>query len=127
MDINCADRVLLQSVKPALHANIDCTPLVAAVVSRQVSMVKYLLEVMICYLILNTLFISNADANYHPDALKQPNVLSPTNVMKKFHLIHMRTTYMFLLWSAGFIFQVFLFLTLSMIKICCLISIYFQN
>ncbi|RVW14803.1 Ankyrin-3 [Vitis vinifera] len=41
---NCVDRVLLRSVKPALHANIDCTSLVAAVVSRQVSMVKYLLE-----------------------------------------------------------------------------------
>lgn len=45
------DRVLLRSVKPALHANTDCTPLIAAVVSRQVSMVKYLLEVMICSLI----------------------------------------------------------------------------
>ena len=68
VDINCVDRVLLRSIKPALHANTDCTPLVAAVVSRQVSMVKYLLEVMICYLILHTFFISNADANYHLDA-----------------------------------------------------------
>ncbi|RVW91697.1 Ankyrin-2 [Vitis vinifera] len=31
VDINCVDRVLLRSVKPALHANIDCTSLVAAV------------------------------------------------------------------------------------------------
>ncbi|KAK4741258.1 hypothetical protein SAY87_024846 [Trapa incisa] len=44
VDMNCVDRVLLQSVKPALHANVDCTPLVAAIVSRQVPMVKYLLE-----------------------------------------------------------------------------------
>ncbi|KAK9274440.1 hypothetical protein L1049_021687 [Liquidambar formosana] len=34
VDINCMDRVLLRSVKPALHANVDCTPLVAAIVSR---------------------------------------------------------------------------------------------
>ncbi|XP_020083915.1 ankyrin repeat domain-containing protein 17-like isoform X1 [Ananas comosus] len=44
VDINCVDRVLLQSIKPALHANVDCTPLVAAIVSRQVSTVKFLLE-----------------------------------------------------------------------------------
>lgn len=44
VDINCTDRVLLRSVKPALHANVDCTPLVAAIVSRQVPVVKYLLE-----------------------------------------------------------------------------------
>ncbi|KAJ6724173.1 REPEAT-CONTAINING PROTEIN putative-RELATED [Salix viminalis] len=44
VDIDCTRRVLLQSVKPALHANVDCTPLVAAIVSRQVSVVKYLLE-----------------------------------------------------------------------------------
>ncbi|PKA57990.1 Potassium channel GORK [Apostasia shenzhenica] len=37
VDINCLDRVLLQSVKPALHANVDCTPLVAAIVSKQSS------------------------------------------------------------------------------------------
>ncbi|XP_048230096.1 ankyrin-3 isoform X2 [Ricinus communis] len=43
-DINCTHRVLLRSFKPALHANVSCTALVAAVVSRQVSMVKYLLE-----------------------------------------------------------------------------------
>ncbi|XP_010934194.1 uncharacterized protein [Elaeis guineensis] len=43
VDINCMDRVLLQSVKPALHANVDCTPLVAAIVSRQASVVKLLL------------------------------------------------------------------------------------
>ncbi|XP_021892850.1 ankyrin-3-like [Carica papaya] len=44
VDKNCTDRVLLRSVKPALHANVDCTPLMAAIVSRQVSVVKYLLE-----------------------------------------------------------------------------------
>ncbi|KAL6006549.1 hypothetical protein ACLOJK_032042 [Asimina triloba] len=45
VDINCMHRVLLRSVKPALHANVHCTPLVAAIVSRQASIVKYLLEV----------------------------------------------------------------------------------
>lgn len=64
------DRVLLQSAKPALHANIDCTPLVAAIVSRQVSMVKYLLEVRICQLKLFTFFISNTETTNHPDAVK---------------------------------------------------------
>ncbi|KAJ0049616.1 hypothetical protein Pint_14791 [Pistacia integerrima] len=44
VDLNCLDRVLLRSFKPALHANVDCTPLVAAIVNRQVSVVKYLLE-----------------------------------------------------------------------------------
>ncbi|KAK0587176.1 hypothetical protein LWI29_018702 [Acer saccharum] len=44
VDLNCMDRVLLRSFKPALHANIDCTPLIAAIVNRQVPMVKYLLE-----------------------------------------------------------------------------------
>lgn len=44
--MNCVDRVLLRSVKPALHANVDCTPLVAAIVSRQAPVVKYLLEVL---------------------------------------------------------------------------------
>ncbi|KAJ6829100.1 putative ankyrin-3 [Iris pallida] len=44
VDINSMDRILLRSVKPTLHANVDCTPLVAAIVSRQVSVVKYLLE-----------------------------------------------------------------------------------
>ncbi|KDP25227.1 hypothetical protein JCGZ_20383 [Jatropha curcas] len=43
-DINCTQRVLLHSLKPVLHANVNCTPLTAAIVSRQVSMVKYLLE-----------------------------------------------------------------------------------
>ncbi|KAK1262067.1 hypothetical protein QJS04_geneDACA020280 [Acorus gramineus] len=44
VDINCVDMVLLQSVKPTLHANVDCTPLVGAIVSRQASVLKYLLE-----------------------------------------------------------------------------------
>ncbi|KAJ3706216.1 hypothetical protein LUZ61_009921 [Rhynchospora tenuis] len=44
VDVNCMSRVLLRSVKPALHVNVDCTPLVAAIVSRQVSAVKCLLE-----------------------------------------------------------------------------------
>ncbi|PKU80791.1 ankyrin-3 [Dendrobium catenatum] len=44
VDINRFDRVLLRSIKPTLHANVDCTPLVAAIVSKQNSIVKYLLE-----------------------------------------------------------------------------------
>ncbi|XP_077248395.1 uncharacterized protein LOC143888009 isoform X2 [Tasmannia lanceolata] len=44
VDINCMHRVLLRSIKPTLHANANCTPLVAAIVSRQDSIVKYLLE-----------------------------------------------------------------------------------
>ncbi|KAL5726745.1 hypothetical protein ACHQM5_000011 [Ranunculus cassubicifolius] len=44
VDINCMDRVLLRSAKPMLHANVNCTPLVGAIVSRQVVVVKYLLE-----------------------------------------------------------------------------------
>ncbi|TKW39027.1 hypothetical protein SEVIR_1G152100v4 [Setaria viridis] len=43
-DVNCTARVLLRSVKPALHANVDCTPLVAAIMSRQISTVKLLIE-----------------------------------------------------------------------------------
>jgi hypothetical protein len=45
VDVNCIITVLLQSVKPALHVNVDCTSLVAAIVSRQISSVKCLLEV----------------------------------------------------------------------------------
>ncbi|KAF8379815.1 hypothetical protein HHK36_029264 [Tetracentron sinense] len=41
VDKNCMDRILLRSAKPSLHANIDCMPLVATIVSRPVSMVKY--------------------------------------------------------------------------------------
>ncbi|KAJ4711774.1 putative Ankyrin repeat-containing protein [Melia azedarach] len=44
VDVNLVNRVLLHLFKPALHANVDCTPLVAAIVNWQVSMVKYLLE-----------------------------------------------------------------------------------
>ncbi|PON95314.1 Transmembrane protein [Trema orientale] len=45
VDASAADRVLLQSSKPSLHANVDCTALVAAVVSRQISVVHLLLRV----------------------------------------------------------------------------------
>lgn len=58
------DRVLLRSFKPSLHANVDWTPLVAAIVNRQVSMVKYLLEVRIYYLIHITFLTSNLDVIY---------------------------------------------------------------
>ena len=51
MDANATDRVLLQSSKPSLHTNLDCTALVAAAVSRQVSVVRLLLQVTFFYLI----------------------------------------------------------------------------
>eukprot|EP01018_Ginkgo_biloba_P031804 Gb_08320 [translate_table: standard] len=44
VDVNSWDRVLLRSTKPALHANIDCMPLIAAIVSRQAPVVRHLLE-----------------------------------------------------------------------------------
>ncbi|KAK9064731.1 hypothetical protein SSX86_016113 [Deinandra increscens subsp. villosa] len=44
VDINASARVLLCSSKPSLHTNINCTPLVAAVVSRQVAVVRLLLQ-----------------------------------------------------------------------------------
>lgn len=42
--------MLLQSLKPSLHTNVDCSALVAAVVSRQVSVVQLLLQVTFCNL-----------------------------------------------------------------------------
>ncbi|KAI3716954.1 hypothetical protein L1987_68204 [Smallanthus sonchifolius] len=45
VDINASARVLLCSSKPSLHTNINCTPLCAAVVSRQVAVVRLLLQV----------------------------------------------------------------------------------
>ncbi|KAL2240623.1 UNVERIFIED_CONTAM: hypothetical protein Sindi_0703500 [Sesamum indicum] len=45
VDVNTTDRILLQSCKPSLHTNADCTALVAAIVSRQISVVHLLLEV----------------------------------------------------------------------------------
>ncbi|KAK9120035.1 hypothetical protein Scep_018128 [Stephania cephalantha] len=45
VDANATDRVLLRSSKPSLHTNADCTPLVAAIVSRQVSIVHHLLQI----------------------------------------------------------------------------------
>lgn len=56
VNIDCTDRVLLRSLKPSLHANVDCSPLGAAIVSRQVAMVQYLLEVTL-YLIRNIFLI----------------------------------------------------------------------
>ncbi|KAF8399917.1 hypothetical protein HHK36_015787 [Tetracentron sinense] len=44
VDVNAIDRVLLRSSKPSLHTNVDCTALVAAIVSRQVSVVRMLLQ-----------------------------------------------------------------------------------
>ncbi|KAL8498819.1 hypothetical protein ACS0TY_021960 [Phlomoides rotata] len=44
VDANVTDRVLLQSCKPSLHTNADCTSLVAAIVSKQISVVQLLLK-----------------------------------------------------------------------------------
>nr|DAD30619.1 TPA_asm: hypothetical protein HUJ06_009470 [Nelumbo nucifera] len=44
VDANATDRVLLQSSRPSLHTNVDCTALVAAIVSRQTSVVRLLLQ-----------------------------------------------------------------------------------
>ncbi|KAF5479785.1 hypothetical protein F2P56_000577 [Juglans regia] len=44
VDASAADRVLLQSSKPSVHMNVDCTALAAAVVSRQVPIVRLLLQ-----------------------------------------------------------------------------------
>ncbi|KAI4348291.1 hypothetical protein L6164_009027 [Bauhinia variegata] len=44
VDANAADRVLLQSLTPSLHANVDCTALIAAVIHRQVPVVRLLLQ-----------------------------------------------------------------------------------
>ncbi|KAI6694630.1 hypothetical protein NL676_022340 [Syzygium grande] len=35
VNVNGADRTLLQSSKPSLHINVDCNPLIAAIISRQ--------------------------------------------------------------------------------------------
>ncbi|XP_020534437.1 ankyrin-3 isoform X2 [Jatropha curcas] len=44
VDINSTDRSLLLSSKPSLYTNADCTALVAAVVSRQVAVVRMLIK-----------------------------------------------------------------------------------
>lgn len=45
VDANANTRILLQSSKPSLHANVGCNALVAAVVGRQTSVVQLLLNV----------------------------------------------------------------------------------
>ncbi|KAI3426781.1 ANK_REP_REGION domain-containing protein [Psidium guajava] len=44
VDVNGTDRALLQSSKPSLHINVDCNPLIAAIISRQVLVVRRLLQ-----------------------------------------------------------------------------------
>lgn len=44
VDANATDRVLLRSSKPSLHTNVNCNTLTAAIVSRQVAVVKLLLQ-----------------------------------------------------------------------------------
>lgn len=45
VNADATDRVLLRSLKPSLHTNVDCTALVAAIVSRQIAVVRQLLQV----------------------------------------------------------------------------------
>ncbi|KAL7148886.1 hypothetical protein ABFS83_05G003200 [Erythranthe nasuta] len=44
VDANASARILLQSSKPSLYSNVDCNALVAAIVSRQISVVQLLLK-----------------------------------------------------------------------------------
>ncbi|KAE9619868.1 putative ankyrin repeat-containing domain-containing protein [Lupinus albus] len=44
VDVSATDRLLLQSIKPSLHRNVDCTALFAAVIHRQISVVCLLLK-----------------------------------------------------------------------------------
>ncbi|OIV90116.1 hypothetical protein TanjilG_01570 [Lupinus angustifolius] len=44
VDVSATDRLLLQSIKPSLHTNVDCTALFAAVIHRQISVVCLLLK-----------------------------------------------------------------------------------
>ncbi|GAU33393.1 hypothetical protein TSUD_20860 [Trifolium subterraneum] len=44
VDASATNRMLLQSLKPSLHTNVDCNALVAAVVHRQVNVVSLLLQ-----------------------------------------------------------------------------------
>ncbi|WCJ38718.1 hypothetical protein M5689_019760 [Euphorbia peplus] len=45
VDANAVDRILLRSSKPSLHTNVDCNALAAAIISRQISVVRLLLQV----------------------------------------------------------------------------------
>ncbi|KAJ6751472.1 hypothetical protein OIU85_001954 [Salix viminalis] len=44
VDVDVTDRLMLLSSKPSLHANVDCNAIAAAVVSRQVAVVRVLLK-----------------------------------------------------------------------------------
>ncbi|KAG2710571.1 hypothetical protein I3760_04G033600 [Carya illinoinensis] len=44
VDASASDRFLLQSSKPSVHTNVDCTALAAAVIGRQVAIVRLLLQ-----------------------------------------------------------------------------------
>ena len=57
VDVSASNRVLLQSSKPSLHANVDSTALVAAIVSRQISVVRLLLQVTLLILAIDLFFV----------------------------------------------------------------------
>ncbi|RWW55245.1 hypothetical protein BHE74_00038127 [Ensete ventricosum] len=44
VDADATSRLLLRSLKPALHTNVDCTALAAAIVGRQAAVVRRLLQ-----------------------------------------------------------------------------------
>lgn len=46
-DPNATSRLLLRSLKPSLHTHVDCTALIAAIVSRQAAAVQRLLQVFL--------------------------------------------------------------------------------
>ncbi|CAL5421175.1 unnamed protein product [Camellia sinensis] len=48
VDPNANARVLLRSSKPSLHTNVDCNALVAAIVGRQISVIRLLLQSGVC-------------------------------------------------------------------------------
>ena len=47
VDANATDRILLQSSKPSIHTNVNCNALAAAIICRQVAVVRLLLQVKI--------------------------------------------------------------------------------
>lgn len=52
--------MLLRSLKPSLHMNVDCTALFAAIVSRQVAVVQQLLQVplqLLAQTVLNVILL----------------------------------------------------------------------
>lgn len=62
VNANAIDRMLLRSSKPSLHTNVDCNALVAAIISRQVFVVRQLLQVLGLLLALTVMYCDLNDA-----------------------------------------------------------------